>query len=139
MNLFKIFRKPPSARDIAQAELFKIPSSEWLEIGWQMNRWNWPDQLMHIKPEWWINCEKDEDWGKHDMNRKYAYMRLIGISDIITDTFGYKQELYYHNVIKGCGHNGFMTEEEFEDFWKGNHEGDEEARARYMDRLMKEI
>jgi len=34
-------------------ELDKIPKSEWPEIYCSLNRWIIPNQLIHLRPNWW--------------------------------------------------------------------------------------
>lgn len=132
--LRRLFGVAPSAKDIALTELFKQPISEWLQIEHDLNGWDWPKQLMHIKPDWWLNCETLEDWKKDDLKRKHEYLKLIDVTRVIRKVIGEKKILHYHNVVLGTS-SGKMTEEEFKDFWRGNYEGDKEAGERYYKRL----
>lgn len=91
--------------------LLKKQETDILAKWWcQLNLWEWPIDLPN--PE----------------SREYTFGgRRDQIMDWIQRTIG----------LKAClgEWNRDMTDEEFEDFWRGHHEGDEEAKARYRARL----
>lgn len=41
-------------------ELEKVDKMLWAGIWCKLNTWNFPDELNHIKPEWWNNASSGE-------------------------------------------------------------------------------
>lgn len=117
-----------SEKEIVFGELFKLPQDQWLEVGWQLNHWHWPDVLKHVRPEWWV----DKDYALS--GKKYAYMRYVDIPKAVRNAFSEKEILYYHNVVKGCGGHTYMTESEFEEWWNRYHGGYKKKRS-FWERL----
>jgi hypothetical protein len=77
-----------------------------------LNHWEWPDELSNEEQPIYKNVKN---------TRRYQIM------DWIDKKVG-------HRAISRI-HNRDMTDEEFDDFWKGNYEGDKETHERYDKRL----
>jgi hypothetical protein len=82
-------------------ELAERPKSEWLSIGWQLNRWDWPNEMSDCKPQ---------GWDEAGMDIKHVYIRAM--VNAINAQFSERDILHYHNVVRGR-----MTQEEF-DYWQ---------------------
>ena len=98
---FSIFKKKVDY----VCELRKIEKWHWIEIHNTLNGWDWPEQLNHVKPDWWDGEDK-----KDLMDRKQKI--IVPIHDEIEKLFTRKERLKYHHI-----HNMGRTEEEFEMWW----------------------
>ena len=96
---------------------------DWEE---QLNTLKWPDALA---PEIILPISQDGTQQRIDQ----ADCRRYALREWINDRIGHRELLRYHNIVRLKS----MNEEEFEDFWKAYHEGDEEAAARNYERDMK--
>ena len=79
-------------------ELKKIPTSKWARIWCDLNSWEFPKELEHIKPDYWDSAEM-----------KTLGMFLRPLMQLIEDTIGEKVCNRYWNKD--------MTDKEHEIFW----------------------
>lgn len=84
-------------------ELHKIPVENWARMWCDMNSWNIPIELNHIKPYYW------EDEGSQEKTDKMIHF-LSPIMNEIYRKIGHKACLRQWNKDR-------MTDEEFEVFW----------------------
>jgi len=99
--------------------LKKASRATLLRWGHTLNDWKWPKDLPNPEPTWKLGVQ-DEEW---ENARGRAIIKWI------SGRVSQYDELRYHNVIVGR-HPHRMTEEEFEDWWHGLHEGDQDAYER---------
>lgn len=88
------------------SELFKVDKSLWPKIWCTLNCWEFPEELIHVKPDWW-----DTVVGRDAVDKKMAVNRII--MDYIADQVGMKACNRYWNKDR-------MTDEEHEEFWRKN-------------------
>jgi phage terminase large subunit-like protein len=92
-----------------------LQPTETLAEWWcQLNGWKWPDDLPNQEP---TEYERD--------GRRLQIMRWI------------ENSIGKRKCSRAWNHS--MTDEEFNDFWRGHFEGVEHARVRYQQRVMKRI
>ncbi len=84
-------------------ELHKIPEENWAKMWCDMNSWEIPIELYHIKPEYW-----EEEGSLGNIDKKYHF--LYPIMNVIKQKIGRKACLRQWNI-------DIMTDEEFEVFW----------------------
>jgi hypothetical protein len=105
---------------ITNTDLNTIASASWEQCeNWysMLNTWKWPDELLPaIDPE----AEK---------TIRGKFTRRSKLMQVIEKKVGLKYLLRMHNIRLG------NSESEFEDFWRGNFEGDEAAKARHWKKL----
>jgi hypothetical protein len=82
--------------------LISLNKNNWIRYGNKFNSWEFPIEFYDLIPKWWTIGS--------DIHRASKIIRPI--RKIITDTFGEKEELRYHNVV-----NGKMSDSEFEYWW----------------------
>lgn len=91
--------------------LNNIPTSEWAKMWCSFNRWEFPETLNHIKPDWW-----DTEHGHNTEmgNRKFDFLRPI--MEHIEKVIGQKACNREWNRDR-------MTDEQHEEFWKAKSKG----------------
>jgi hypothetical protein len=96
---------------IEEIYILEKQSAETLADWWcQLNRWQWPEEL----PNAMIEKERQES---HDNDRGWVIMSWI------------LERIKYRLISRTW--NKDMTDEEFDNFYRGTYEGDKVAKAKY--------
>lgn len=105
MNFFNWKHKEVYSPEPDQVKALRIiPVERWAAIYCTLNSWDWPEELNHIKPDWYEGGDTDR---KHDF--------IWPIMEVITNFLGEKRLLWEHNKKS-------MTQLEFEEWYA--HRGD---------------
>lgn len=90
-----------------------------------LNHWEWPDDIPNPEPRPSTDDMKT-------FREKVMDSRRTGITQWIKGRVGEYTLLRYSNVTR----DGRMTEDEFEDWWHGNFEDDDQAYMRDKERQL---
>ena len=103
------------------SELLKIDKAHWAKIYVELNHWNIPKELNHIKPKWWDNKETNELY-----NKKHHFISPINryIESIISE----KDLLRESNKDR-------MTDKEFDKWYKNRIENNTENNVKLLKKL----
>lgn len=105
LNLFSLFT--PTHKQEADALIAKLKTIDkgvWLHIGHTLNGWEFPIDLYDVMPHWYLT----------NRSIKRAMKLISPVIKVIRDEFGNKEELRFHNVVRGS-----MSNLEFE-YWYDN-------------------
>lgn len=109
-----------------QLAALKRQEPDVLAIWWcQLNRWEWPSELP--------DEESRDEYAKHMLGNGGAGVFKTVRSEIMR---WIEKAVSPKDISREW--NRDMPDDYFEDFWRGNHEGDEGALERYRVRLREE-
>jgi len=88
-------------------EIFKVPVDMWAKMWCDFNTWNFPEEIIHVKPIWWLD---NNDALLLEKKSMFISMPMITIESRV----GHKACLRQWNIDR-------MSDEEFEEFWTKNY------------------
>lgn len=103
---------------ILKREFLKLPHKERIVALHTFNRWEFPIQLIHIKPKWWDNDK--ENYRKHNF-----YLKAIHYWSY---QFVKQKDRLHYNIVDRLGE----SEEYFNDFWERHLQSLKEYRTGVM-------
>lgn len=109
----------PTAKDLAVFDTKDdVTLAQWSNL---MNSWGWPDELDDEPDDQNKPVEEYDPAGRRSTLRRYLEERVGG------------------RLCSWEWNKNRMTEDEFDDFWRGVYENDSKAKARYEARLHSRI